>query len=378
MRANPSSNFGTIMAAAGDVNADGFADILIGASWADRPNNARSRSGETYLIFGHGGTPADLDTATMSPTQGIRIFGADRYDALGWSLAAAGDFNGDGIDDFVESAFGGDGILNARAGSGEIFVLFGKAPGWVDIDLARPVGSANGVRFIGGGGLPDYNAVGNTVSSGGDINGDGFDDIVVGVRRTNLDDHAHFESGAAYVLYGGDFSKSVDKLGSTGNDRLGGTNGADVLNGGRGNDLLIGGGGSDVLIGGAGNDELRFDLFDRMVNGGGGRDTAHLMGAGKLIDMTGATPYHAFKSIEIIDLTGFGDNSLILDMLDVLRLTDRGNALRIDGNAGDSVTSLGQDWVTGALTTIQGTEYQTHTQGAATLLLDTDLTQFIS
>jgi hypothetical protein len=76
--------------------------------------------------------------------------------------------------------------------------------------------------------------------------------------------------------------------------------------------------------------------------------------------------------IEIIDLTGGGSNALTLSLADVLAISSTTDTLRIDGEGGDAVNSTG--WVEGA--TASG--YTTYTQGSATLLIDTDITQNVN
>ena len=80
------------------------------------------------------------------------------------------------------------------------------------------------------------------------------------------------------------------------------------------------------------------------------------------------------SGIDRIDLTGSGDNTLNLDFRDVLAISDH-HTLRIDGNAGDSVTSSGQGWAEGSIVAVDGQQYQSYTHFGGTLLIDSDITQ---
>ncbi len=88
---------------AGDVNGDGFDDLVIGASRADASGNAKSNAGDSYVIFGAAALPATIDLANLG-SAGITIFGADAGDSSGFSVSSAGDVNGDGFDDLVIGA----------------------------------------------------------------------------------------------------------------------------------------------------------------------------------------------------------------------------------------------------------------------------------
>jgi hypothetical protein len=103
---------------AGDVNGDGIDDLLLGARHGDGPDNGRSEAGEAYLLFGKASGAADVDLATLTATQGIRVFGAQSLDGLGLGVASAGDINGDGLADMAIGAWAGDGAndLKGRCG----------------------------------------------------------------------------------------------------------------------------------------------------------------------------------------------------------------------------------------------------------------------
>ena len=165
------------------------------------------------------------------------------------------------------------------------------------------------------------------------------------------------------VLYGGGNDDSL--LGFDGADSLYGGSGSDFLNGEAGNDYLDGGGGIDFMAGGSGDDTLVFDPNGRFgTHGDAGTDTLLVKGSGITVDMP-AIPDFEMGGIEIIDLTGTGNNSLLLKGSDITSLSDT-DILRVDGNAGDSVTT-GTGWTAGADTTIDGVTYNQWGKGTATL-----------
>ena len=159
--------------------------------------------------------------------------------------------------------------------------------------------------------------------------------------------------------------------GFEGNDTLNGNGGGDRLHGGAGNDFLKGGAGADTLIGGGGNDTLIFDASDTSVNGDAGTDLLRVNGSGVHVDLT-SIPNTAIEDIEIIRLTGSGDNSLTLSRADLLALSSTTNVLRVDGNAGDAVDATGT-WTFAGNVVIGAQTYAEYASGAALLRVDTDI-----
>ncbi len=157
--AGPSGFFGSSVASAGDMNGDGLADVIVGASSA----NAYVGAAYVYLA-GPGGlsTPPIALPATSGPSG---LFGA--------SVASAGDVNADGYADVVVGAPG--------TGAGA-FVYLGAAngPSMTPLALVPPSSASN---------------AGRSVASAGDVNGDGFADIIVGAPSTT--------QGVAYLYLGG-------------------------------------------------------------------------------------------------------------------------------------------------------------------------------
>ncbi|MCH6588468.1 MAG: hypothetical protein IH805_09185, partial [Proteobacteria bacterium] len=168
-------------------------------------------------------------------------------------------------------------------------------------------------------------------------------------------------SSANDTLTGGSGDDTL--AGLDGDDTLTGLDGADWLDGGNGKDSLDGGLGADTLLGGNGKDTLTWDALDITIDGGNGQDT--LLADGADIDLTafGGT----LASIENIDLSGDGANSLVLDVQDVLDMSSSGT-VTIDGDAGDTVDA-GTGWTDAGI----AGGFHVYTQGLATINLDVDL-----
>jgi hypothetical protein len=172
---------GYSVAAAGDVNGDGYDDILIGA-WG-------MAGGKTHLILGK---ETGWPVCTSLSNADASFIGENGNDRSGYSVASAGDANGDGYDDILIGA-----PYNTHPGaveSGKTYLVLGRESGWqMDAELG---GNATTASFLGEGG---HDESGICVASAGDVNGDGYDDILIGAH---MSDDGGYQSGQSYLILG--------------------------------------------------------------------------------------------------------------------------------------------------------------------------------
>jgi hypothetical protein len=215
--------FGASVSAAGDVNNDGFADVIVGATGDD---NNGSSSGSASIFSG-------LDGAILYTFNGDSI-----NDYFGDSVSAAGDVNNDGYDDVIVGADGDDNNGN-------------------DSGSARIFSGRDGAILYNFNGDSSYDNFGASVSAAGDVNNDGYDDVIVGAYR---DDNNGTSSGSARIFSGldgsilytfngdssyDDFGASVSAAGDVNNDGY-----ADVIVGAYGDDNNGTGSGSARIFSG--------------------------------------------------------------------------------------------------------------------------------
>jgi hypothetical protein len=323
---NASDYSGCSVSAAGDVNGDGIADLIIGAKYAD-PGN-QSGSGQSYVVFGAQDNSSINLSDVAQGTGGFAINGFEASAHSGYAVSGVGDVNGDGYDDVLIGAPESDSGGN---NAGMAYLVFGKDD-TAAIELSSIVLGEGGFAINGenGGGHTGF-----AVSAAGDVNGDGFADLLVGAHEYNS------KTGAGYVIFGG--AGTVATVGTAAANTLNGTTAVDQFIGGLGNDVLVGNGGADVLRGGAGDDVLAIsDALFAVVDGGSGNDTLRLDSPVE-IDFTALSDLK-ITDIEVIDMANDGGNSsLSLNIADVLSfLNSQGSDfhLAIEGSSGDSVDLL--------------------------------------
>ena len=205
--------------------------------------------------------PPTSISPSLDGTTGFKLSGEAADDLSGSSVASAGDVNGDGFADLIVGAY--SGRARTATYSGASYVVFGKASGFAaNIDLSALDGTT-GFKLSG---VAANDFSGRSVASAGDVNGDGFADLIVGARGAG-------GSGASYVVFGQLPDTAVNRTGTGAGQTLAGGDFADTLSGLGGDDTLHGNGGNDTLDGGAGNDTLIGGTGDDAMSGGLGNDT---------------------------------------------------------------------------------------------------------
>ena len=250
---------GGAVASAGDVNGDGYDDLIVGAYLED---SGGSGAGAAYVIFGRAGGVGNINLNSLSGADGFVIQGDAANDTAGRAVSSAGDVNGDGLADLLIGARRNDAT---GSDAGSAYVVYGKRGGFGRIDL----GSLSGTDGFIIRGVTGGDQAGTSVAAAGDINGDGFGDIMVGAPYADPNGSS---SGTAYIVYGFAPPGSLVHVGTIGDDVLAGGAGDDVLEGGDGNDRLYGHEGDDALTGGAFDDWLSGGADNDDLAGGSGND----------------------------------------------------------------------------------------------------------
>ncbi len=395
-------NFGLSVSGAGDVNGDGFSDVISGAPYNDAAGN---EAGRAYIFFGAG---------SMNNVSDIILSGVSANDNFGFSVSSAGDMNGDGYGDVITGSYGND---EAGSSAGRAYIFSGSSQmdniadayftgAMANDNFGNSVSSAgdvNGDGFsdvlsgalnndIGGTDAgrtylflnsltgtdiedlsffgSDTEQLGSSVSSAGDVNSDGYDDFIIGaVGKDNY-------KGAAYIYYGGpllDRIPDVTMLGSAAFDEFGysvsgagdvnGDGFSDVIVGAKSNSAVVTGGGrAFVFFGGAAmnnvadvtmSGEAMNDYFGHTVSGAG-----DVNGDG-YSDVVVGTPYNDFNGGSSGKVYVYLGGPLMNNIADVVIMGTAGLFL------GNSVSSAGDMDGDGYEDIIVGVEgYQTNRGGA--------------
>ena len=169
---------GRSVSSAGDVNGDGYSDVIVGSP------GYSSNEGIAYIFYGGVSMNNDAD---------VFILGESSDNYFGNSVSSAGDVNGDGYSDVIV------GALEYSSGRGRAYIYFGGA-------------TMNNTADVIITGEAIANLFGNSVSSAGDVNGDGYSDVIIGAYRYSV-----LLNGRAYIYFGGSVMDNVADLKMTGN-----------------------------------------------------------------------------------------------------------------------------------------------------------------
>ena len=176
---NSNDQYGYSVSSAGDVNGDGYDDIIIGAPYNDA---AGANAGRAYIYYGG---------IIMNTTADVILTGEVAGNNFGSSVSGAGDVNGDGYSDVIVGAWAYSSF------AGRAYIYFGGS-------------SMNNVADVTMTGVFSFNNFGYSVSGAGDVNGDGYSDVIIGAYRYSS------YTGRAYIYYGGAAMNNVADVTMTG------------------------------------------------------------------------------------------------------------------------------------------------------------------
>ncbi|MBD2136289.1 FG-GAP repeat protein [Anabaena sp. FACHB-1237] len=195
-------NGGWAVSNAGDINGDGKADLLIGAT--DTGGNGAGIKGESYVVFGQDDFGSTVNIADIvGQNKGLKII-SNKDNNLGYSVSYAGDFNKDGKDDLIIGAPYADPNNNNNAG--QSFIIYGQTEFTSNTINVFELSLDQGLTING----QNSDQSGFFVSAAGDFNGDGIADVIIGARDGNPN-NTEF-AGRVYIVYGkkGGFDSNID------------------------------------------------------------------------------------------------------------------------------------------------------------------------
>ncbi len=293
---------GEALNSAGDINNDGFTDVLIGAP--NPLNNVNGSQGRAYIVFGGQQIPPVLSAADLNGLNGFKVIGEPDFTRLGSAVSSSGDINGDGIDDIGLSSPLAD--FNGVSQSGRVNVIFGRQSLNANDPVFEPV--IDLANFDAMTGMILYGAsvdfVGEIMSPTGDLNGDGFGDFTF----------TALNHSRVYVVFGnldslptipGEPARAFDLT------TLDGTNGfvidgplGEQIAGGNGGGDINGDGHSDAVIAAPGEDRLNGETQVGAAYVIFGTGPEHIWPAS--FDLASLDGTNGFRILGAADSDGFG------------------------------------------------------------------------
>ena len=259
------SYFGRVVRSAGDVNGDGYDDIIVGA---ENYGNTSYHMGSAYLYYGG----PQMDTIPDLIFRGEQV-----DDVFGCSVASAGDVNGDGYDDIIIGAYG---PYRSSYYDGKAYLYFGGTAMDTVADVVFYGHTNNNSEYENG-------RFAISVGSAGDFNGDGYDDVLIGSQNYENDNISYDRTGGVHLFYGGpnmDATRDLLFVGENDGDKFGKSvaSAGDINNDGYA-DIIVGAYGADkayIYLGGANpnttadlvltdNDNSGYAMFGYSVSGAG-------------------------------------------------------------------------------------------------------------
>ncbi|MCE7058539.1 FG-GAP-like repeat-containing protein [Dyadobacter sp. CY343] len=163
------AQLGNSVASAGDINGDGYSDVLMGSIAYDK---GQVDEGAAFIWYGEAGGISSIP---------FKLEGSNPFAQMGWSIAHVGDVNGDGYDDVGIAA---DGYDNGQTSEGAVFIYHGSQLGLNPMPVTTIEGNQKYARM-------------GSIASAGDVNGDGYGDIIIGVPL-----YGENNAGAVFIYHG--------------------------------------------------------------------------------------------------------------------------------------------------------------------------------
>ncbi|MBR8830796.1 MAG: FG-GAP repeat protein [Chlorogloea purpurea SAG 13.99] len=329
---NSAAGLGQVVRSTGDFNGDGIEDIAVlaadfrylqGFNIGDTQNNPSNSQGLVAIYYGskNGVVASAVPNVVFSSPSLVK----NNFQLTQISLG--GDINGDGFDDLLISSPNttliGSANPSANGNQGIICTVLGGTNWGNTYQINNPFNltnlknnqensaNANGFTITG---LPNSQA-GVSIDGGGDVNGDGFGDFVIGAPGNN--------DSLSFVVFGSDFTEKINQTGTIGDDVMLGSPTGESFVADAGDDRIYSNGGIDTVYAGTGDDLVTVsDTYFRRLDGGAGNDTLQLGGYnGQSWDVTGLSPGLRLRDFEVLDIRNYGVNILSLNALSVVNLT---------------------------------------------------------